>query len=336
VCMQLAEAGHLDQLAAAFNTPEGYAVTAAPSMSRTTEAAAAPSAHCMLGRLPQQQQLLLPLLLLSCCYPGPTTAAAPPHTNTTSSRAIQQTSTAAPAVEAAPAAAAATAAAAAAAQQNNLGQTHAWSVCLFPRFPAGEAAACCCLDHGHGGALALVQGAVLWGRGARHLCVRAEADRQGTETWHSRTQHDTRGASQQLNGEGTPDRACARQGMSPTEHAPDRALQVSCQGNRQSKLATAPKQVASTMKCQLCLSVAPTAHAAALHPTLDRGCEVGGWGWAWLGLTRRGGGCCQASLTLCVRGNLILLSWNCLVLSRLQADAGTVAVLMICGGTSRQ
>jgi hypothetical protein len=27
---------------------------------------------------------------------------------------------------------------------------------------------------------------------------------------------------------------------------------------------------------------------------------------------------------------LILLSWNCLVLSRLQAAAGTVAVLMIC------
>jgi hypothetical protein len=37
-----------------------------------------------------------------------------------------------------------------------------------------------------------------------------------------------------------------------------------------------------------------------------------------------------------VSGNLILLSWNCLVLSRLQAAAGTVAVLMICRDNHRQ
>jgi hypothetical protein len=37
-----------------------------------------------------------------------------------------------------------------------------------------------------------------------------------------------------------------------------------------------------------------------------------------------------------VSGNLILLSWNCSVLARLQADAGTVAVLMICGRRQTQ
>ena len=31
-----------------------------------------------------------------------------------------------------------------------------------------------------------------------------------------------------------------------------------------------------------------------------------------------------------VRGNLILESWNCLMLTRLVSAAGTVAVLMIC------
>ncbi len=31
-----------------------------------------------------------------------------------------------------------------------------------------------------------------------------------------------------------------------------------------------------------------------------------------------------------VSGNLILESWNCMTLARLQAEAGTVAVLMIC------
>lgn len=45
--------------------------------------------------------------------------------------------------------------------------------------------ACCCLEHGNGGALGLVQGAVLWGRGARQLCGQAAQ----TRGQHSTAQH---------------------------------------------------------------------------------------------------------------------------------------------------